>query len=118
MGSTGHDIENLKKKLLNMRSSILEDVKTNSETSNEIGSDGVQDIGDISANTYNKQILLSLNDSQRLMLGDIDDALDRLKSGEYGTCVECGDEIDFKRLEVRPQAKYCIDCKTEIEKGG
>jgi DnaK suppressor protein len=109
--------EKLKKRLLDMRNEILDDVNHNSTFSKEIGSDGVQDIGDVSANTYNRQILLSLNDSQRKILTDIDDALDRIKQGEYGICIECGDEIVVKRLEVRPQAKYCIDCKTEIEKG-
>jgi DnaK suppressor protein len=112
------ELENLKKRLLDMRSDIINDVNNNSEFSKEMGSDGVQDIGDVSANTYNRQILLSLNDSQRGMLTDIDDALDRLKGDEYGICTECGDEIGSKRLDVRPQAKYCIDCKTEIEKGG
>lgn len=112
------DMEKLKKRLLDMRSDILNDVKHNSDFSNEIGTDGVQDIGDISANTYNRQILLSLNDTQRTILSDIDDALDRIKAGEYGICIECGEDIGEKRLDVRPQAKYCIDCKTDIEKGG
>ena len=112
------DIESIKKKLLLMRSDILKDVNNNADFSNAIGSDGVQDIGDVSANTYNRQILLSLNDTQRGMLQDIDDALDRMNDGEYGLCIECGEEIAAKRLEVRPQAKYCVDCKTDIEKGG
>jgi len=110
------DLENLKKRLLSMRNDIMDDVNHNSEFSNKIGTDGVQDIGDVSANTYNRQILLSLNDGQRVMLKDIDDALDRIKDGEYGLCTECGDEINAKRLEVRPQAKYCVDCKTDLEK--
>jgi len=108
--------EKLKKRLLDMRSEILSEVNHNTENSMELGSDGVQDIGDVSANTYNRQILLSLNDGQRNILTEIDDALDRIKNGEYGVCVECEEEIGTKRLEVRPQAKYCIDCKTEMEK--
>ena len=108
--------EKLQKRLLDMRSEILSDVNHNTETTMEMGNDGVQDIGDVSANTYNRQILLSLNDGQRTILSDIDDALDRIKEGEYGICLECEEEIGTKRLDVRPQAKYCIDCKTEIEK--
>ncbi len=114
----GIDLEKQKKRLLDMRNEILSDVHNNSNFSNEMGRDGVQDIGDESANTYHRQILLSLNDSQRAILMDIDDALDRIKDGTYGICIECGEEISPKRLEVRPQAKYCIDCKTDIEKGG
>ena len=101
-----------------MRGDILKDVNHNAEFSNEMGTDGVQDIGDVSANTYNRQILLSLNDNQRIAMTDIDDALDRINEGEYGVCIECGEKIQKKRLEIRPQAKYCVDCKTEVEKGG
>lgn len=108
--------EKLKKRLLDSRSEIISEVNHNTETTMEMGTDGVQDIGDVSANTYNRQILLSLNDGQRTILADIDEALDRIKNGEYGICIECEEEIGIKRLEVRPQAKYCIDCKTEIEK--
>lgn len=118
MTDKGINTEELKKKLLDLRGDLMNDVTHNSESTKQMGSDGVQDIGDVSANTYNRQILLSLNDGQRAQLTDIDDALDRIKDGEYGVCTECGDEIAFKRLEVRPQAKYCIDCKTDIEKDG
>ena len=117
MNSKVEGLEEIKKKLLEMRNDILKDVNNNADFSNTMGSDGVQDIGDVSANTYNRQILLSLNDNQRVMLNDIDDALDRMKEDEYGLCIECGEEINVKRLEVRPQAKYCVDCKTDIEKG-
>lgn len=110
------NLEEIKKKLLEMRNEILKDVNNNADFSKTMGSDGVQDLGDVSANTYNRQILLSLNDNQRIMLTDIDDALDRMKEDRYGLCIECEEEIDVKRLEVRPQAKYCVDCKTDIEK--
>ncbi len=72
------DIEKLKKTLLDMRNDLLNDVNQTADSSNNMGSDGVQDIGDVSSNTYNRQILLSLNDGQRRMLKDIDDALDRV----------------------------------------
>jgi len=100
------DISSLKGRLLEMRNELLTEVKNNAELSNEMGSDGVQDIGDISANTYNRQILLSLNDSQRAMLTDIDEALDRIKTGEYGICVECGDKISEK---AKPGDKIKFD---------
>jgi len=36
----------------------------------------------------------------------------RIESGDYGYCTNCGVEIGLKRLEVRPTATLCIDCKT------
>lgn len=37
-------------------------------------------------------------------------ALDRIESGDYGYCVECGEEISEGRLEARPEAALCINC--------
>ena len=42
----------------------------------------------------------------------IDEALERIDSGEFGICESCGAEIGDKRLEARPTATLCIDCKT------
>jgi DnaK suppressor protein len=117
MESNDMNMEKLKKTLLDMRNDILADVNQTSDSSKNMGSDGVQDIGDVSSNTYNRQILLRLNDGQRLRMKDIDDALDRVKDGEYGLCIDCGEPINMKRLEVRPQARYCVDCKTDLENG-
>jgi len=47
---------------------------------------------------------------------EIDEALDRLKNGEYGRCENCGTEIPEARLEVVPEARFCIRCQEELEK--
>jgi DnaK suppressor protein len=106
-----------KKILLKEREQIVGEVKQIDESSKEMGQDGTQDIGDEAANIYNKQILLSLNESERMRLQEVDEALDRIVNGTYGICEECGDFIGLKRLEVRPIAKYCVPCKTKLEKG-
>jgi DnaK suppressor protein len=43
---------------------------------------------------------------------DIADAFRKLENVSFGLCEECGEEIDIKRLEVNPLARYCIACKT------
>ena len=43
------------------------------------------------------------------------DAMDKLQNNTYGLCEECGEEIDIKRLQVNPLARYCITCKTRKE---
>lgn len=48
-------------------------------------------------------------------LRDINDALERIETGEYGTCKYCHEPIDIKRLEVRPVASACIKCKTKLQ---
>lgn len=109
-------LQRLKKILLKEREEIIGGVKQISESSKEIGQDGIQDIGDEAANIYNKQILLSLNENERMRLQEVDDALDRIGNGSYGVCEECGGSIGLKRLEARSVAKYCVPCKTKLEK--
>ena len=110
-------ITRLKKILLKEREEIVGEVRQIFESSKEMGQDGTQDIGDEAANIYNKQILLSLNESERTRLQEVDEALDRIGAGTYGICEECGEPIGPKRLEVRPVAKYCVPCLSKMEKG-
>ena len=110
-------IARFRKLLLKEREEIIGDVKQSYESSQEVGQDGIQDIGDEAANVYNKQILLTLNENERMRLKEVDEALDRIASKTYGTCEECGEPIGLKRLEVKPVAKYCVPCKTNLEKG-
>ena len=110
-------IAKFRKLLLKQREEIVGEVKQMVESSKEMGQDGIQDIGDEAANIYNKQVLLSLNENERLRLHEVDEALDRIENGTYGVCEECGGPISLKRLEVRPVAKYCVPCLTKLEKG-
>ena len=110
-------IAKFRKTLLKEREQIVGDVKQIVESSKEMGQDGIQDIGDEAANIYNKQVLLSLNENERMRLKEVDESLDRIENGSYGICEECGGPISIKRLEVRPVAKYCVPCLTKLEKG-
>ncbi len=110
-------LSRLRKILLKEREEIVGEVKQTYASSQEVGQDGIQDIGDEAANIYNKQILLSLNENERIRLQEVDDALDRMASGTYGICEECGEPISLKRLEVQPVAKYCVACLSKMEKG-
>jgi RNA polymerase-binding transcription factor DksA len=49
-------------------------------------------------------------------LADIEAALARLASGEYGVCLDCGDDIPYARLRVQPAAARCADCQGEHER--
>lgn len=55
---------------------------------------------------------LRTRDRERKLLRKIDGALKRLELNEYGWCESCGAEIGIRRLEARPTATLCIDCKT------
>jgi DnaK suppressor protein len=51
-------------------------------------------------------------DRERKLIKKIDETIARIDGGEYGYCDSCGVEIGLKRLEARPTATLCIDCKT------
>jgi DnaK suppressor protein len=110
-------LERFKKLLLKEREQLFGNVKQMHESSKEMGQNGIQDIGDEAANIYNRHILLTLNENDRFLLKEVDEALDRIKTSTYGICDECGEPIGLKRLEVKPVAKYCVPCKEKMEKG-
>jgi DnaK suppressor protein len=55
---------------------------------------------------------LRSRDRERKLIKKIDETIAKIDSGEYGYCESCGVEIGLKRLEARPTATLCIDCKT------
>jgi len=108
----------VKKILLQERQSLLREVSNSYEACREIGQDGVPDIGDMSSATYSRDVLFNVSETQRQRIHDIDVALEQIEKGEYGICMSCGEEISPRRMEVRPFSRYCIECKTDIEKFG
>jgi len=55
---------------------------------------------------------LRTRDRERKLIKKIDESMNMLDSGDYGYCETCGVEIGIKRLEARPTATQCIDCKS------
>ncbi|MGZ5212713.1 MAG: TraR/DksA family transcriptional regulator [Actinomycetota bacterium] len=73
----------------------------------------VDDAGfsDRSHSTQERSRLISVVEALRSDLADVERALERIDVGTYGTCERCGKPIDPARLEARPWALLCIDCK-------
>lgn len=57
-------------------------------------------------------IELRNRDRERKLIKKINDTITKIDSGDYGYCEGCGIEIGLSRLEARPTASLCIDCKT------
>ena len=55
---------------------------------------------------------LRTRDRERKLIKKIDKTLEEISNGEYGYCETCGVEIGIRRLEARPTATQCIDCKS------
>ncbi len=100
------------------RQELLKEISNSYEACREIGQDGVPDIGDMSSAAYSRDVLFNVSETQRQRIHDINVALEQIEKGEYGICMGCGEEISPRRMEVRPFSRYCIECKTDIEKFG
>ncbi len=81
----------------------------------EVSDDGVKDSSDFSVMDLNKELALALGSRESQMVADIDQALLRIREGSYGLCARCGKQIDEKRLEAMPTARYDAACQTQIE---
>lgn len=67
---------------------------------------------------FERETALSIATRESNWLSDVNEALKRIKSGQYGTCEGCEEEIPKKRLEVFPSARYCVKCQSKLEKEG
>ncbi|NLW60286.1 MAG: conjugal transfer protein TraR [Firmicutes bacterium] len=70
---------------------------------------------DLGSETYEQEKDLGLANAFRVRQAAIEEALDRIKSGKYGVCRDCGRSINEERLEALPYAATCIACQREAE---
>jgi DnaK suppressor protein len=107
----------LRERLTQQRQEILNMYKQDIRAGQESADDGTEDIVDRANNSYNRELMFSLSDSERLLLLQIEEALSRMELGTYGRCTNCGNTIHPLRLEAVPWARFCIDCQELAEKG-
>ena len=77
--------------------------------------DSTQDLVDKAANSYTKEFLFSQSNNDRTILLLVDEALERMHEGKYGECIQCGGEMQQKRLDAVPWAPHCIPCQEKQE---
>jgi DnaK suppressor protein len=89
-----------------------------------LGSDRQEVKGDISdhpadagTDNFEQEFSLGLLESERVLLGEIDEALGRIEEKTYGICVGTGEAIGMARLKARPWSNCCIEYARMIEKG-
>jgi len=104
-------------RLIAEQNSLLGVVERNEDYGREADIDATQDPADKAANSYTKELLFTQSTNDRLILTQIDEALQRIEDEEYGVCLNCQQEIGAKRLEALPWVRYCINCQDLLEKG-
>ncbi len=114
---TRKDFEYFRRILVERQGELTEAYKVAKGDSRREIDNGTEDYIDYAVNSYAKEFLLSLSEMDRKQILLVQDALRRLDRGEYGLCLQCGQEILRKRLEVAPWARHCVRCQELEERG-
>ncbi|KRT63631.1 MAG: TraR/DksA family transcriptional regulator, DnaK suppressor protein [Candidatus Dadabacteria bacterium CSP1-2] len=106
----------IKDMLIEMRKELLKDVSQSAKMERDYLRFDIGDFYDHASSDRDRELMLTLTDRERDKLVLIDEALRRIKDGNYGICENCGDEIGEDRLRAMPFAKFCLSCKIDLER--
>ncbi len=70
---------------------------------------------DLATGEISRELDARISMRQHKQIKEIEEALERIKHGEYGTCEECGEPIPEQRLRLFPAAKLCVKCQEEFD---
>lgn len=115
------EMESFKEALIERRNMLVGDeasVKHSSMSDHHSDTRLPDDSADKSAEAYDIDFAFSRMESAEEEIKLIDEALQRIVTKEYGTCVECDSTIPKKRLKALPYAKRCVPCKERFEING
>ena len=110
------DIEKFQKLLTNQRDQLTGNAKRAVSGDIHVDPDDFPDEIDTASSEVNMAFQGRLRERERGLLAKINSALAKIDDGVFGECESCGEDIGLKRLEARPVADLCIDCKSEQEK--
>ena len=111
------DLETLRQELITKRAQVLDLYRHDVQVGQESTDENSDDFADRANNSYNRETMFALSDTERRLMIEIDDALKRFENGGFGDCGNCGGAIGLRRLEAVPWARYCIDCAERDERG-
>jgi DnaK suppressor protein len=103
-------LAHLREMLVNWRHDLMEEVD---RTVNHMQDEAANfpDPADRATQEEEFSIELRTRDRERKLIKKIDGTIERLDQDDYGFCDTCGIEIGLRRLEARPTATQCVDCK-------
>jgi DnaK suppressor protein len=105
------------KRLLEKRADLLGRVQAARSSETEGHDVEAPDLGDRALSTISRDLLYQLTTGERDILRRIDDALDRIEHGSYGTCINCEKKVQLARLEAVPWARHCVECQELQDRG-
>jgi DnaK suppressor protein len=119
---TENDLKKIKKRLMEERMRLEEELmkvreglaESQAESSGE--NDFEEDYAESGSSTFEREKELSIQVNVSDLLQKVDRALERMRNGSYGYCLNCGKPIAKERLKALPYAELCITCKRKEER--
>ena len=110
------NLEKYKKILLEKKKEILSRIDSGVETGDILTThDGRADVADIASDEYEHSLIYKLGERESRYLAKVDNKLKEIEDGTFGICKRCGKDIQLERLDIRPVADLCIECKKKEE---
>ncbi len=104
-----------RKLLTEEKQRILNNSKNALKNELALSPDDLPDETDLAASEINQNLVFKLRDRERQLLAKIDEALGRIEEGTFGSCADCEEPIEPRRLEARPVSTLCLSCKEKEE---
>lgn len=112
---TDKELKEFKEMLLEKKARILQEIKEQrEEATHEAEETG--DLADMATDLLERELNLTLTETERQILLDIDEALDRIAKKKYGICVDTGEVINKARLKAIPEAKRTLAAQEKYDK--
>jgi DnaK suppressor protein len=109
------EIEEIRQMLVQRREELLAELRTDAKTASPPEKPRSADPTDQASDAADGALSMALAQTESDELAQIETALARIESGDFGICEECGQSIPAERLKVLPYAVTCIDCKRGLE---
>lgn len=104
----------IKEKLIAERESLMIKLSGNDLS---VDASETPDPVDLAVRNYSKNVMLAVSENESRQVALINEALERIADQEYGACQNCEKEINPKRLDAVPWARYCLECQELVEQG-
>lgn len=104
--------------LVRRRDALRKALAGDLSTLKELRTDGTGDVVDAALDTTQNEISSQLAEVESRELVSIENALERMREGTYGSCDVCNSKIAVARLNALPYATMCIECQKEAETNG
>lgn len=117
---TKQELNEFRQLILDRRKQVMEELglflKERKEDAETLDNKSSTHMADEGSDAIEKERAYLIASKENKYLASLNEALNRMERGEYGVCIDCGQDISRERLLAVPNTKLCITCKLKMEK--